>query len=49
MKATDALGRTVLAMAAFSGNKGTFDAVLAAVKKELVPNEVCHFCSVPNE
>lgn len=49
MKATDVLGRTVLAMAASTGNKGTFDAVLAAVKKELVQNEVRHICSVPNE
>lgn len=42
MKATDGIGRTLLAMAASSGKRGTFETVLAAVKNELDPTEVSH-------
>ena len=42
MKATDGIGRTLLAMAASSGKRGTFETVLAAVKNELDPPEVRH-------
>lgn len=42
MKATDSKGRTVLDMAALSGDKGTFDTVLSVVKQELIPSEVRH-------
>lgn len=40
IKATDSIGRTVLAMAALSGKRNTFDTVLVAVKNELDPTEV---------
>lgn len=48
MKATDGIGRTVLAMAALSGRKNTFDTVVAAVKNELDPAEV-EQCMYPND
>ena len=46
IKATDSIGRTVLAMAALSGDKGTFDTVLAAVTEELGHTEVCLTLSI---
>lgn len=42
MNAKDHYGRTVLAFAASSNTKDTFDTVLAALMKELDPAEVSH-------
>lgn len=42
IKATDGMGRTVLAMAAMSGKDSTFDTVLLAIKDELDLIEVSH-------
>lgn len=40
IKARDGIGRTVIAMAASSGNRGMVDVVLKTVKDELDPTEV---------
>ena len=45
-KRTDCLGRTLLAMAALSGDNSTFDTVLAAVTEELGQTEVCLTLSI---
>ena len=46
LHATDSIGRTVLAMAALSGDKGTFDTVLAAVTEVLGQTKVCLTLSI---
>ena len=46
MTEVDDKGRTILAMAALSGNKGTFDTVFAVVTKELGQEEVRYTQSI---
>lgn len=48
MKAKDDIGRTILVIAASSGDRVTFDTVLAAVMEKLDSTEVRHPLFVSN-
>ena len=47
MKATDAIGRSLIALATIRGRKGTLEAVLTAAMEMLGPTEVCHISISP--